>query len=227
MHARVQGMWCVFVHPCLCCPVWGSFGAMLRSAGKTGNQKKILTFGACRDLHGRRYVSHLKHGIDPVIYMHVVTCVRASPCAPASRRGLRLWLCPSPNPLHLPPPPACPCSLRHVNDEIRLRKWLSEAEQKKREDMGDQYRCVCARARACACTAQCSTVVTCLLFAQGSQGRSRHGGLVLGCACLVCSITASATAAARTVCTCHRPLSLIRLCPRVCLWGAPVQGGGL
>ena len=42
---------------CLCsfCAC-ASFGAMLRSAGKGQNQKKILTFGACRDLHGRRYV---------------------------------------------------------------------------------------------------------------------------------------------------------------------------
>lgn len=57
---------------------------MLRSAGKGQNQKKILTFGACRDLHGRR--------------------------------------------------------LRHVNDELRLRKWLSEPEQKRRAEMGDEYR---------------------------------------------------------------------------------------
>ena len=34
--------------------------------------------------------------------------------------------------------------LRHVNDEIRLKTWLSEEEVEKRKKLGEQYRCVCS-----------------------------------------------------------------------------------
>lgn len=36
----------------------------------------------------------------------------------------------------------CAARLRHVNDEIRLRTWLSEEETEKRKKLGEQYRCV-------------------------------------------------------------------------------------
>lgn len=80
----------------------GRFGAMLRSMGKAAG-KKTTNFGACRDLNGRRLASAQFWLLSRRLTLNSVRLVWD-------------WF----------------VRLRHVNNEIRLQKWLEQKEEREK-----------------------------------------------------------------------------------------------
>lgn len=120
----------------------GGFGAMLRSMGKGAGSKQTTDFGACRDLYGRRLR-----------------------CAAVTLADGRFWVSAFMLTCHA-------CLFRHVNDEIRLKKWLEDKEREE-QDKGASHVAHACRLKWCGCADARRFVVGVCLLKIGSATRAR------------------------------------------------------